>query len=177
MGSLLWVSRDELKAKENIRDYTFDIWATLDSFLCDYYHSKACYFAVENGLFRSTEQNDFAKFVYPSLHSIKDETVTKSVTEWLRAYCGRSIKKSIWAKSLQKGANAYLAFHHGDIPKKECLVRGYWVATDTSDKEAYKDINPALTYPLFWTLAGWPYPHQKVRPQRIPPLPNSTSPG
>ena len=54
------------------------------------------------------------------------------------------------------------------ISKQERLVQGGGVAGDTSDKAAYREVNPALTYPPMLALAGWPDPHALVHPMRLP---------
>jgi hypothetical protein len=36
------------------------------------------------------------------------------------------------------------------------------VATETSDTAAYREVNPALTYPPKIALTGWPDPHPQI---------------
>ena len=41
----------------------------------DFYHSHACFWAVEDGLFRTDMNDPTAPFVFPKLHELR-------VTEW-----------------------------------------------------------------------------------------------
>jgi len=69
-----------------------------NSFLCDWFLSKAFYFAFNNGLVRNANQAAARKFLYPHLHSKKDATVTKDVTSALRACCSDDLKQFTTAK-------------------------------------------------------------------------------
>ena len=138
-----------------------------DSYLCDTYHSMGCYLSIENGLHRTENQKRISKFIFPHLHSVRDSTVTTNVTKWLREACHTSLKARTSAKSLRQGANTFLAMHP-QITKDERLVRGCWAPSDTSDKAAYKDINPALTLPAALALEGWPDVRARVYPMRLP---------
>jgi hypothetical protein len=98
---------------------------------------------------------------------MKNENVSRKVTSWLRAECDEELRDRSSSKSLQKGANNELAMNRL-IHKQERLVRGGWAATDTSDTPSYRDVNPALTYPPMLALAGWPDPHARIHPMRLP---------
>jgi hypothetical protein len=39
-----------------------------DSYKCDFYHAMACFYAVEDGLFRTDGQQSVRKSVFPELH-------------------------------------------------------------------------------------------------------------
>jgi hypothetical protein len=140
----------------------FDYW------LFDLFHSFACFYVVNDGLYRKPEEAKIAKYVFPSFYKVSNESVTRNITAWLRQHCSTELKKATSSKSIRKGAYTALAMNPL-ISKEERLVRGAWVPADMSDKEAYKDLNPALTYPGFCGLAGWPDPHAWPKPMRLCP--------
>lgn len=135
----------------------------------DLYHAFACFFAAENGLYRSERDAQIAKFMFPSLHAISDASVATQTTKWLRQYCDQSYRKSTTAKSLRMGSNNFLAINNRDITREQRVTRGCWAPSDTADKPAYRDVAPALTYPPFCSLAGWFDPNANNLPMRIPP--------
>jgi hypothetical protein len=98
---------------------------------------------------------------------MKNENVSRQITSWLQAECDQQLKARTSSKSLWKGANTQLAISR-KITKQQRLVRGGWAAVDKSDIAAYKDVNPALTYPPMLELGGWPDPQARVYPMRLP---------
>ena len=141
----------------------------------DLYHAFACYYAVDDGLLRSEKEKSIAKFIFPILHQVQNESVASKVTSWLRTFSHSSYKKSTTAKSLRKGANNYLAMKNNIISDQQRRVRGCWEAADHSENKAYRDVNPSITFPPFCALAGWMDPTSEYNlPMRIPPtLPES----
>jgi len=136
----------------------------------DLYHAFACYYAVDDGLLRSEKEKAIGKFIFPILHQVKNESVSSKVTSWLRNFTHSSLKKSTTAKSLRKGANNYLAMKNHIISDQQRRVRGCWEATDHSENRAYREVNPAITFPPFCALAGWVDPTSEHNlPMRIPP--------
>jgi hypothetical protein len=136
----------------------------------DFFHAFACWYAVNDGLRRGKDEERKEKFIFPRLHRLKDDSVASLVTTILRSHCDPSVVNiaKTSAKSLRKGANTFLAMHR-EISHDERIVRGGWAAVNTSDKESYKESNHALSFPPFCALAGWPDPHARNLPMRIPP--------
>jgi hypothetical protein len=133
----------------------------------DFYHAFHCFFLIDDGLYRTPAKERIAKFVFPRLHKMQNDNVSRKVTSWLRDECDAELRDRTSSKSLRKGANNELAMNRL-IQKQERLVRGGWAATDTSDTAAYREVNPALTYPPMLALAGWPDPHARIHPMRLP---------
>jgi hypothetical protein len=121
---------------------------------------------VNNGLYHKHEEAKIAKYVFPSFYKVSNETVTRNITTWLRQHCDTELKKTTSSKSIWKGDNTTLVINPL-ISKEERLVRGTWAPADMIDKEEYKDLNPALTYPGFYGLVVWPDPHAWPKPMRL----------
>lgn len=136
------------------------------TYLCDFYHSFGCYFAIEKGLFRENDQASkaSAKYVFPNLHQSENDTVTRKVTERLRKFVAAELQISTSARSLRRGANTFLAVHP-QISPEEQRIRGGWSSGTTTER--YTEINPALTLPGMLALGGWSDPHAKVYAPRL----------
>ena len=123
--------------------------------LCFYHAFQHCFFLVDSGLYRPPSQEPIAKFVFLTFHGMKNDRVSTMITTWLRAQCDPKLKAATKSKSLRKGANTELTMNRS-ITKQQRLVRGGWAAADTSDKAAYRAVNPAMTYPPMLALGGHP---------------------
>ena len=52
--------------------YAMAMVADRENWLIDFYHSPACFWAVEDGLFRTDMNDPTATFVFPKLHELRD---------------------------------------------------------------------------------------------------------
>jgi hypothetical protein len=134
-----------------------------DSFLCDFYHAMGCFFAVEDGLFRTEKQVDCYKFTFPDLHGMKNESVTKLLTKILRSHTAPELKASTTARGLRSGSNTILATHP-DITVPEQFARGGWSA---GNMDIYTKSNPKLSLPPMLALGGFKNPHARAYPPRL----------
>ncbi len=88
------------------------------SYLCDFYHCIHCigsFWAVEAGLHRTDEHNGIESFLFPHLHKLRNEYVTRKITKIIRSVlptlCPKQLKDELSAKSLRKGSVSTLMLH------------------------------------------------------------------
>jgi hypothetical protein len=81
-----------------------------------FFHAMACYYAVEDGLFRDQSHSQCSQKVFPNLNKIQDSAVSRKLTELIRKFIpngvSNEVRKSFSAKSMRKGAINYMAAHH-----------------------------------------------------------------
>lgn len=103
----------ELKTREK---YAMPMVPNKKDFTFDFYHSLGSFFAVENGLFRSgDDQVAIQSYLFPDLHGYVDSGVTKKVTAIIRDNlpqgCPKELGDTYSAKSLRKGSITELMTH------------------------------------------------------------------
>ena len=86
-----------------------------DSYICDFYHSLWCFFTLEKGLFRDNISKRASDFLFPTLHKLRNNSITSSLTRTIRdnlpgGICNE-VKNYFSSKSLRKGGVSELAFH------------------------------------------------------------------
>lgn len=138
-----------------------------DCFEADIFHAFACFFAAEDGLYRDPHQDAHViKFLFPELHSIRDDSVAKRLRDLMRKHCHKPLQKLTSPKSLRKGANTFLS-KHVQVTEKQRLARGGWAARNSSETPAYFEVTPELVTPSVFALAGWPNVKVCNLPMRI----------
>lgn len=85
----------------------------------------ACYFAVDDGLWRSPkEEATCVQSVFLKLHAISERTVTKRLTKNIRKYIppkvSDSVRTSFLAWSMRKATLNYMALHLADPATDYC---------------------------------------------------------
>jgi len=84
-------------------------------YACDWYHSLGIYYAVEDDLFIDKNKKAVADFLFPRLHSQRDDIITRNLTKTIRDYLPVEVpdklRKSYPSKSLRKGGMTELALH------------------------------------------------------------------
>jgi hypothetical protein len=69
-----------------------------------WYHAMACYFAVEDGLFRTPSQSHFAQKVFPNLNKLQDGAASRKLTDLIRKFIPKGVsaevRNSFSAKSM-----------------------------------------------------------------------------
>jgi hypothetical protein len=63
------------------------------SFLFDFYHSFGCFFSIEDGLYRSPSEEKIAKYIFPKLHSMTNNSVATKLTNALRQHSAPELKR------------------------------------------------------------------------------------
>jgi len=135
----------------------------------DLYHCFGVYFILCDGLYREKHETNkkiqaAQNFIFPSLHSYRDEYVTKKISDLLVKYIPDAYKKSISAKSLRIGSNTSLAMHN-DITFHMQQSRGGWSTGSRSD--IYQEICPDLTYYAGACLSGWSNCTKIIKPPSL----------
>ena len=91
-----------------LKQYAMPMVPHPTSYVCDWFHSLGCYWACENGLYRQNPKSHVSDFLFPRLHSLRDQTIAKSLTRSIRdnlpPETPDKIKKSFTSRSIRKGA-------------------------------------------------------------------------
>ena len=152
--------------------YAMPMVADREDWLIDFYHSHACFWAVEDGLFRSDMNDPTAPFVFPRLHELRDNGVASKLTRVIRknlpAGMPEELKKQYSIKSTRRGVITELAVHK-DIGLFESTGRSGHSTGTTQD--SYLDKNSiALGLPAGVVLAHWDNARMQVFPPRLETL-------
>ncbi|CAB9525584.1 unknown protein [Seminavis robusta] len=138
--------------------------------LCIFFQ-LGCFWSVDNGLSRN--RNDMvdpnspryrtAKFVFPDLHEIADDSVARQMTTLIRTLVPEQLKKFYSVKSLRTGAMSLLQWN-SSVLLQEGIALGGWKTGANSDW--YVWIYLVAIVPAVLALAGYP------QPRIIPTLPD-----
>jgi hypothetical protein len=95
--------------------YAMPMVADRENWLIDFYHSHGCFWAVEDGLFRSDMNDPTAPFVFPKLHELRDNggasKLTRVIRKNLPAGMPEELKTQYSIKSTRRGVITELAVH------------------------------------------------------------------
>jgi hypothetical protein len=100
---------------KTIESYAMPMVCDKIHWVFDFYHSLACYFMLERGLFRSEDEIKEGRLnvVFPSLLNVNDRSTTTQVTKIIQANlptsCPLELKKTYTATSIRKGVITALA--------------------------------------------------------------------
>jgi hypothetical protein len=143
--------------------------ADKELFSVDIYHCFGTYFILCDGQYR--DQNESNKifqavqnFIFPALHSYRDDYVAKKISDLLTKYMPASYKNTTSAKSLRIGSNTTLAMHC-NITFHMQQSHGGWSTGSQSD--IYQEICPDLTYYAGACLSGWDHCSKIVSPPNL----------
>ncbi|CAB9505071.1 unknown protein [Seminavis robusta] len=160
-----WFQRKELKT--NPSGFCMDFQYPE---LCIFFQ-LGCFWSVDNGLSRN--RNDMvdpnspryrtAKFVFPDLHEIADDSVARQMTTLIRTLVPEQLKKFYSVKSLPTGAMSLLQWN-SSVLLQEGIALGGWKTGANSDW--YVWIYLVAIVPAVLALAGYP------QPRIIPTLPD-----
>ena len=152
---------------KSLQMYSMPIPPDSKGYECDWYHSLGCYFAVERGLYQANNKSmGVADFVSPTLHKLRDKSISKMLTNVIRDNLPEStppkLKSSFLSKSVQKGGIGELSMHL-DISFFESVVQsGHSLG---SNQDHYVDwCNFALAYAGGLAISEWDVVHGKVHP-------------
>ena len=103
-------------------------------YLADFYHAFGSFWAVERGLFRSSEDElAIGNYVFPDLHRCQDSEVTKKVTRVIRDNlppgCPQKIVNSFSAKSTRQGSITEALGHRAIQTSDTCARSGHTTGT------------------------------------------------
>jgi hypothetical protein len=147
------------------------------SWLTDFYHCLGSYWAVEEGLFRTDDDDGIQSFLFPNLHNMKNNSVTTKCTNIIKRVLPpgtpTQLKSQYSAKGFRKAAVSTLLNHPelnaiGDI----CGRTGHHTKTSLpwyDDKS-----NPLRAVRGGKALAGWENVRGMVQPPRFMCLSNGT---
>jgi hypothetical protein len=106
--------------------YAMAMVADHENWLVDFYHAIGCFWAVEDGLFRSDMNDPAAQFVFPKLHELRDSGVAKKLTQVIRknmpASMPQELKRQYSVKSMRQGAITELAVHKALVFLNQLVV-------------------------------------------------------
>ena len=140
-----------------------------NTYQSDIFHALGCFFALDDGLFRSIEAKSclVGGFVFPSLHNIADKTVGANMTKLLQKFVPKeqaSLKSRISSRSLRRGATTVLNVHK-DVTFSEALARGGW--SSGTNMDVYFVVNTAATLAGAKALSGWASARAQVYPPQL----------
>lgn len=150
---LVWSELKNIKAK-----YAMPIFPNKDTYESDIYHSIGGFWCVERGLFRCSEAHKGAfTRLFPHLHKIKDENVTKKITRIIRSTLPKEVQKelvnSLSSRSLRKGSVTQLLITPGLSMGDICARSGHSTGTNI---DSYADNrNPITALRAGKVLAEW----------------------
>lgn len=147
--------------------------ADSNSYLCDFYHSLGCWFAVEDGLARPAGTKDeHAPFVIPALQTMKSAKdssyVAALISKTVKERVLPTMKPETSSRSLRRGG-ATLCAAHPKVTEANLNERGGWSSGVQCD--CYKESNPAVNLPACRALTGWLEPQAMAYPPRLDFLP------
>ena len=100
---------------KTLQHYAIPMVPEKSNYVCDWYHSLGCFYAVEQGLFRNTKNSSVSDFVFPRLHKLRDNTITKNLNKCIRenlpSGTTEKIKRSFSSRSIRKGGINELSQH------------------------------------------------------------------
>ena len=143
---------------KNLTKYSMPMVPNKWDWSYDIFHCLATYFMCEGGLIRGEQDEAYKTFLFPSLHAIKNNSVTKKLTNIIQAHLPDGVPEQLnsqyTAKSLRIAAVSVLMFHHGlnglgDI----CGRTGH--STGTNLDSYGDDRNPLRGLRGGMALSGW----------------------
>jgi hypothetical protein len=150
---LQWFQRKNLKTNPS-------------AFFIDYMHPEmcilfllGCFWAIRRGLERSDIGEDKssarrkALYVFQKLHSVKDDTVAKSITSYIKSCIPASIRAFFSGRSLRYGAMTLLSWDPA-VSYEEAVALGGW--TTPSNASYYVWMYLVAVIPAALALAGYP---------------------
>lgn len=177
-----WDPRYELvdttwKELKNLTSYSMSLVPDMHSYKCCILHSDACYWLIENGLWRDNNLmvSGRGDFMYPDLLQVRDRGVARKLTEVIRACLVLdegvpvSERNSFSCTSLRRAAITELSVHR-DVGLFEATGRtGHSTQTNLDsyiDKMCF-----ARSLPGGIVLAGWKSTNILPRPPTFACLP------
>ncbi|CAJ1953515.1 unnamed protein product [Cylindrotheca closterium] len=115
--------------------------------LFDFYHCIGCYFAIENGLYRSeiAKKKGHLNVMFPVLYSIMDSQVAKKIGQILKNHLPKGtpkeVKNKISVKSLRCGGITLLSRHHEISDPRLCSRSGH---SSGRNSDSYLDSSDLL---------------------------------
>ena len=92
---------------KTLHKYAMPMFPHKDSYELDFYHAIGAYWCTEGGLIQTEQHQGFESFLFPYLHSVKNEHVSQKITNIIRnilpANCPEKLKNEFCARSLRKG--------------------------------------------------------------------------
>jgi hypothetical protein len=128
---------------------------TDDSFLFDFFYIHGAFAMAENGLHRTPEQvrDGKERHVYPSLHSIHNNTVAKKLTDIIRRNLPPNVRSKYSSKSLKQAVINEMALHKDIGPFEASARSGHSVGNSMDDYLDYLDpLNPLRSLPAAQAL-------------------------
>jgi len=142
---------------KNMKRYAMPMFSNKDDWKSDFYHCVGAFWAVEWGLHRPSTRQDTESFLFPHLHSIKSDTVSKKITAIMRGVLPKNtpdkLQKEISSKSLRKGSVSQLLIHHDLSIGEICSRTGH--STGTNLDSYADDRNVVRGIAAGKALAGW----------------------
>ena len=142
---------------KNMKKYAMPMFPNKDDWKSDFYHSVGAFWAVEWGLHRPATRQDTESFLFPHLHSIKSDNVSKKITAIMRSVLPDDIperlQREISSKSLRKGSVSQLLINHDLSIGEICSRTGH--STGTNLDSYADDRNVVRGIAAGKALAGW----------------------
>ena len=116
----IWDARFEITdttwhETKTLQHYSMPMVPDCKGYACYWYHSLGSFYAVEHGLYCSEQKNSVLDFVFPKLHRLRDNTITKNITkciqENLPSGTTKKLLRSFSSKLIRKGGISELAAH------------------------------------------------------------------
>jgi hypothetical protein len=125
---LVWT---ELKTTNR---YSMPVFPNKSTYESDVFHCLGGWFLCEDGLHRSHNEQGFETFLFPSLHRIRNDSVTKKITSAIRGVLPNNLTqemvKRYSAKSLRKGSITQLMMKPGLTVGDVCGRSGHSTGTN-----------------------------------------------
>ena len=97
--------------------YSMPVYPNKSTYETDVYHALGSWWLVEGGLHRTAAEQGYHTFLFPSLHRIRNDSVTKKITTIIRdtlpERINQQLRKGYSAKSLRKGSVTQLMMTPG----------------------------------------------------------------
>lgn len=97
--------------------YSMPVFPNKSTYETDVYHALGSWWLVEGGLHRTAAEQGYPTFLFPSLHRIQNNSVSKKITTIIRdtlpAGITQQLRKGYSAKSLRKGSVTQLMMTPG----------------------------------------------------------------
>ena len=115
--------------------YSMPVFPNKSTYESDVYHALGSWFLCEDGLHRSPcEQQGFGTFLFPGLHNIRNNSVTKKITNVIRGVLPKNMTAEMTnrysAKSLRKGSITQLQMTPGLTLADICGRSGHSTGTN-----------------------------------------------